>query len=74
MKVKDIKDQPINHKLSKEHQNQIGWLYPYIDYSDKGEPYVTVRFENFIKDNNMKGGGTYDDSPIMLDNLFPLSI
>jgi hypothetical protein len=72
VKVKDIKDQPVDHKFSKEFANKEGWLYPYIDYSGEGEPYITVRFDKFINDTNMKGGGTYEQRPIMMDNMFPI--
>jgi hypothetical protein len=72
VKVKDIKDQPIDHQFSKEFANKEGWLASYIDYSDKNEPYITVRFDNYKPDTNMKGGGTYEERPIMMDNMFPI--
>jgi len=72
--VKPLKEHPIEHKFSKEFQNKMGWLYPYIDYSDNGEGYVTVRFEEYTPDNGMKGGGTYTERPIMLKNIFPIAI
>ena len=72
VKVKPINEQPIKHKFSQEFTDKEGWLYPYIHYSDEKKPYVSVRFDEFIPDNNMKGGGTYTERPIMLDNLFPI--
>lgn len=72
VRVKPIKEQPIKHKFSQEFSGKEGWLYPYINISDKKESYVTVRFEEFNPDFNMKGGGTYVERPIMLDNLYPI--
>jgi len=72
VRVKPIKEQPIKHKFSQEFSEQEGWLYPYFNYSDKNERYVTVRFDEFNSDFNMKGGGTYEERPIMLDNLYPI--
>lgn len=72
--VKPLKEQPIDHRFSKEFQNKIGWLYPYIDYDDSGNGYVTVRFDEYIPDNKMKGGGIYTERPIMLKNIFPIAI
>jgi len=73
VKVKDIDNQPINHKFSKENAGKEGYLYPYIHYDDDDlEPYVTVRFDEFIPNNKMKGGGTYVEYPIMLKNIYPI--
>lgn len=72
VKVKPIKEQPIKHKFSQEFSEKEGWLYPYINYSEENEPYVRVRFDEFNPDFNMKGGGTYEERPIMLDNMYPI--
>jgi hypothetical protein len=72
VKIKDIKDQPIDHQFSKEFANKEGWLSSYINYSSEGEAYVTVRFDEFKPDTDMKGGGTYEDRPIMMDNIYPI--
>lgn len=72
VKVKPIDDQPIKHKFSQEFANKTGWLYPYINYDEMNQGYVTVRFGDFNADSNMKGGGTYTEGPIMLDNLYPI--
>lgn len=70
--VKPINEQPINHTFSKEFAGKIGYLYPYTDYSDNNESYVTVRFNNFNKDSNYKGGGVYEERPIFLNNMYPI--
>jgi hypothetical protein len=72
IKVKPKNEQPIKHKFSQEFAEKTGWLYPYVNYSDKNEEYVTVRFDEFNSDYNMKGGGTYEERPIMLDNMYPI--
>ncbi len=71
IKVKDIGEQPIKHKFSQEFAGKEGWLYPYIHYDNK-LPYVTVRFDEFVPDHTMKGGGTYEERPIFLDNIYPI--
>lgn len=72
VKVKPISEQPVKHNFSKESEDKIGWINSYIHYSDNNEPYVIVRFDDFNKDSNMKGGGIYDEKPIMLDNIYPI--
>jgi hypothetical protein len=72
VRVKNKNEQPISHKFSQDFAGKIGWLYPYINYSDKNEAYVTVRFDEFNSDNDMKGGGRYEERPIMLDNIYPI--
>lgn len=72
IKVKPTNEQPIKHKFSQEFAGKTGWLYPHINYSDKNEAYVTVRFDEFNSDYNMKGGGTYEERSIMLDNIYPI--
>lgn len=72
--VKPVNEQPVKHKFSQESQNKVGWLYPYFNYNNQNKPYITVRFEEFKSDYDMKGGGTYNEMPIMLDNLFPIAI
>lgn len=70
--IKPVDEQPINHTFSKEFAGQVGYLYPYIDYADNGKGYVTVRFNNFVKNSGYKGGGSYIERPIFLDNMFPI--
>jgi hypothetical protein len=72
VKIKPKNEQPIKHKFSQDFAEKTGWLYPYINYSDENEAYVTVRFDEFNSDINMKGGGTYEEMPIMLDNMYPI--
>jgi hypothetical protein len=72
IKVKDINEQPVNHQFSKEFAGAEGYLYPGIHYSSNNEEYVTVRFDQFNSDHGMKGGGTYEERPIMLDNIYPI--
>ncbi len=72
VRIKDISEQPIEHKFSQEFAGKDGWLYPYFHYSDEKEAYITVRFDEFISDEQMKGGGTYEERPIMLDNMYPI--
>ena len=72
VRIKPEREQPIKHKFSQEAANNEGWLYPYINYDDNGNPYVTVRFDDFQSDMDMKGGGTYNEKPIMLANMYPI--
>jgi len=72
VKIKDIKDQIIDHEFSKKFANKTGWLYPYINYTDKNEPYVSVRFDEFTTDDKIMGGGMYEEYPIMMDNMYPI--
>jgi hypothetical protein len=72
VKIKPKNEQPIKHRFSQEFDGKTGWLYPYIDYSDENEAYVKVRFDEFNSDYNIKGGGTYEERPIMLDNMYPI--
>jgi len=72
VKVKSVNEQPINHKFSKEFAGEEGYLFPYINYTDDNEPYVTVRFDKFVSNLNSFGGGNYEERPIMLDNIYPI--
>ena len=72
IKVKDINQQPINHKFSKEFAGKEGYLYPYINYTENGEPYIKVRFDEFISNPDYKGGGSYEERPIFLANIYPI--
>lgn len=72
VKVKNVNEQPINHKFSKEFAGEEGYLFPYINYSDDNEPYVTVRFDKFVSNLDNFGGGNYEERPIMLDNIYPI--
>lgn len=73
VKVKDVNQQQSDHEFSKQNAGKEGYLYPPIHYSDEREPYAVVRFDEFTPDPNMKGGGTYEEYPIMLDNLIPVA-
>ena len=77
VKIKDINDQSIEHKFSKEFAGKEGWLFPYIHYTDDydeypNNPYVIVRFKDFISGPELKGGGYYEQIPIFLGNLYPI--
>lgn len=72
IRVKPVNEQPVKHKFSQEFANKVGWLYGGIHYTNDNKPYVTVRFDEFNPDHNMKGGGTYEERPIMMDNLYPI--
>lgn len=72
VKIKPKNKQPIEHKFSQQFAGKTGWLYPGINYSDDNKPYVIVRFDQFNQDYDMKGGGTYEERPIMLDNMYPI--
>jgi hypothetical protein len=72
VRVKPIDEQPNDHRFSKQNADKEGYLYPYIHYSEDKEPYVTVRFDIFNEDDKMKGGGTYEEYPIMLANIYPI--
>lgn len=72
IKVKPKNEQPIKHNFSQEFAGKTGWLYPYINYSVENDAYVTVRFDEFNPNYSVKGGGTYVERPIMLDNMYPI--
>lgn len=72
VRVKDYNDQLVkNHKFSMQYAGEEGFLYPYIDYSNEGQ-YVSVRFNNFIANPEYKGGGSYEEAPIFINNLYPI--
>lgn len=72
VKIKDENKQPIKHKFSKEFASKEGYLFPYIHYNDENQPYVTVRFDEFVTNPKNFGGGNYEERPIMLANLYPI--
>lgn len=72
VRVKDINNQPIDHKFSKEFAGKDGYLFSPIHYDDKSQPYVIVRFKEFTSNPEYKGGGSYEERPIMLANIFPI--
>jgi len=72
IKILPINEQPNKHKFSQELAGREGYLVGPIHYSDKSEPYVTVKFKEFEPNKDMKGGGTYPQYPIMMDNMFPI--
>jgi hypothetical protein len=72
VRVKDINQQPIEHRFSQEFAGKEGYLSPYINYSDNNEPYVTVRFDEFVSNLDNFGGGNYEGRPIMLANMYPI--
>ncbi len=75
VRVKDLKDQSIDHKFSKDTAGQEGYLNGYIHYDSDDNPplpYVSVRFDEFTEDDTLYGGGSYKDLPIMLDNIYPI--
>lgn len=55
-------------KINMENSKELITSSTIID----NEKYVTVRFEEFNVDYDMKGGGTYEERPIMVDNMFPI--
>ncbi len=70
VRVKPINQQPIDHKFSKEMAGEVGWLTPYIHYSDENQPYVTVYFDELEHHNEVDA--TYKSLPIMLANIYPI--
>ena len=74
VKIKDVNEQLIDHKFSKECAGKEGYLSSYIFYPEDNyrDGYVTVRFNEFVNDPDMKGGGTYNEYPIFLANMYPL--
>lgn len=75
VRVKDLKDQAIDHNFSKDTAGQEGYLNGYIHYDSDDKtplPYVSVRFDEFTEDDTLYGGGRYKDLPIMLDNIYPI--
>lgn len=72
VRVKDLKDQPVKHKFSEQMAGAEGYLFPYINYTENGEGYVTVRFDEFEHDSTNYGGGNYKELPIMLKNIYPI--
>lgn len=72
VKIKDLGEQRIDHKFSKEMAGQVGWLSPYIHYdSEDNQPYVSVTFDD-LQIHNQHGDSSYRSLPIMLDNLYPI--
>lgn len=72
VKIKDLANQPIEHKFSKEMAGQVGWLSNYIHYTnDKNKPYISVTFDD-LEVHNQHGDSSYKSLPIMLDNLYPI--
>jgi len=76
VRVKDVSEQPIKSKSNRQTKmaGKEGYLFPYIHYDDMnfGRGYVTVRFDNFIENDEMKGGGTYQEYDIYVKNIYPI--
>lgn len=74
VRIKDYNEQPIkNHKFSEQYAGEEGYMYPYINYTDDGKEYVTIKFDKFIANPDYKGGGSYEEARIFLANLYPIS-
>jgi hypothetical protein len=72
VKIKDLGEQRVDHKFSKEMAGQIGWLTNYIHYDDGDRnPYVTVTFDD-LQVHNQHGDSSYKSLPIMLANMYPI--
>lgn len=67
VKVKPIAQQPINHKISKEYEQEEGYLKPHTNVDDKNNPYVMVKFDRMVQHSPMDIG--QDTAPIYLKNL-----
>lgn len=67
-------EQTIQHKFSLESAGKVGWLNGAVHYDDNQSPYSTVRFDEFEANDQMKGGGTYNELPIMIGNMYPIAI
>jgi hypothetical protein len=72
VKVKDINEQPIDNKFSKEFAGQEGYLLPAIQYFDN-IPYVSVKFKEFESIDSHVAGGDYKSRFIPLANVYPIS-
>lgn len=77
VRVKPINEQPVNRQTDKMLAGQEGWLSQYIHYTDRhseipNEPYVSIRFDEFESDINMRGGGSYKEMNVMLKNIYPI--
>lgn len=73
VKIKDYNEQPIkNHKFSEQYAGETGYIASYINYNNKEIPYVIVKFDDFVANPDYKGGGSYKEAPIYLDNLYPI--
>lgn len=77
VRVKPINEQPVNRQTDKMLAGQEGWLSQYIHYTDRysefpNEPYVSIRFDEFEPDINMRGGGLYKEMNVMLKNIYPI--
>lgn len=70
VKIKELGDQHIDHKFSKEMAGQVGWLTNYIHYDNDRNPYVSVTFDDLIRHND--SDTTYKSLPIMLANMYPI--
>lgn len=67
VRVKPINKQEINHKLSKEYENEVGYLAPYYNQDDNNIPYGKVKFDKIEQYSPMDFGNP--SSPIYLKNL-----
>lgn len=73
VRVKPINDQPIDHEFSKEFAGKEGYLNVGTHYSDDDNAsYTTVRFNDFVSNSDYKGGGSYVERNIFLDNMYPI--
>ena len=72
VRIKDKNQQPIKHAFSQEFAGKEGYLFPYINYDDNNQPYVTVRFDEFVGNLDNFGGGNYEERPIFLANIYPI--
>ena len=70
VRIKPIQEQPIDHKFSKQMAGQIGWLSPYIHYSEENEGYNSVTFDELEYHNEVDS--SYKSLPIMLANMYPI--
>jgi hypothetical protein len=71
VKVKPIQEQKVKQKFSEEFAGKTGYLMPYLHSSENGA-YATVRFDEFITDENHVGSGHYPQVAIMIRNMYPI--
>lgn len=71
VRVKDKVEQPINHQISKEMAQEVGFIESPIFHLDD-IPYVTIRFKTFEPNKQSFGGGNYKTRVIPLANIFPV--
>jgi hypothetical protein len=71
VRVKDV-DDLVYPGVDGKYAGKEGYLFPYIHYDSNRVPYINIRINEFIEDDELKGGGRYQEPTIYLDNIYPI--